>query len=131
NFTDGGVSSDVKAAVAAFEAKGVTKWVIDLRDNPGGRLDVDAISLFVKNGVVVRDRGRGDKTDEWRATGAVLPLIRPIVLLTDNRTGSVAEAFAAALQEYGVAYVVGATSNGCGGVTDAQPPGEGASVSLT
>src|SRR5438105_6921913 len=131
NFTDGGVSSDVKAAVASFEGKGVTKWIIDLRDNPGGRLDVDAISLFVKNGVVVRDRGRGDKTDEWQATGAVLPLIRPIVLLTDNRTGSVAEAFAAALQEYGVAYVVGATSNGCVGFTDIQPLGDGSSLAVT
>jgi C-terminal processing protease CtpA/Prc len=79
----------------------------------------------------VRDRGRGDKVEEWRATGAVLPLIRPIVLLTDNRTGSVAEAFAAALQEYGVAYVVGAKSNGCVGFTDIQPLGDGSSLAVT
>jgi carboxyl-terminal processing protease len=131
NFTDDGVSSDVKAALASFESNAVTKWIIDLRDNPGGRLDVDAISLFVKSGVVVRDRGRGDKTEEWQATGAVLPLIRPIVLLTDNRTGSVAEAFVAALQEYGVAYVVGATSNGCVGFTDIQPLGDGSSLAVT
>ena len=131
NFTDTGVSADVRSAVSGFDAQGVMKWIIDLRDNPGGRLDVDAISLFVKDGIVVRDRGRGDKTEDWRATGAVLSPVRPVVLLTDNRTGSVAEAFASALQEYGVAYVVGAKSNGCVGFTDIQDLGDGSSLAVT
>ena len=61
----------------------------------------------------------------------MLPTIRPTVLLADNRTGSVAEMFAAALQEYGVAYVIGATTNGCVGFTDIQPLGDGSSLAVT
>ena len=131
NFVDGGVAGPLRDALTAFDAQGVTKWIIDIRDNPGGRLDVEAMSLFVRDGVVVRDRGRGDVTEENSASGHVLPVVRPTVLLTDNRTGSVAEAFAAALQEYGAAYVVGAKTNGCVGFTDIEPLGDGSSLAVT
>jgi len=131
SFVDGGVSAPLREALTEFEREGVTKWIVDLRGNPGGRLDTDAISLFVKDGVIVRDRGRGGKTDENRASGNVLPILRPTVLLVNNRTGSVAEMFAAALQEYGVAYVVGETTNGCAGFTDIQPLGDGSSLAVT
>jgi carboxyl-terminal processing protease len=53
------------------------------------------------------------------------------VLLVNNRTGSVAEIFAAALQEYGAAFVMGATTNGCVGFTDVAPLGDGSSLAVT
>lgn len=131
SFVDGGVSAPLRDALTEFEREGVTKWIVDLRGNPGGRLDTEAMSLFVKDGVIVRDRGRGGKTDENRASGNVLPVLRPTVLLVNNGTGSVSEMFAAALQEYGVAYMVGETTNGCAGFTDIQPLGDGSSLAVT
>lgn len=131
NFVDGGIAEPLHAALAAFDAQGVTSWIIDLRGDPGGRLDPDAISLFVKQGVIVRDRGRDGLVEEEHASGATLPVVRPTVLLTNNRTGSVAEVFAAALQEYHQAYVVGGTTNGCVGYTDIQPLGDGSSLAVT
>lgn len=131
NFVDSGVSAPLKDALLAFDAQGVTAWIIDLRGNPGGRLDSEAISLFVREGAVVRDRGRGGLLEEVLADGKVLPIIRPTVLLANNRTGSVAEVFAAALQEYGVAYVIGANTNGCVGFTDIREFGDGSSMAVT
>ncbi len=130
-FIAGGVAGPLRDALTGFESQGVAKWIIDVRGNPGGFLDNDAASLFIKDGVIVRRRGRDGATGEDKASGKVLPVIRPTVLLTDNRTGSVAEMFAAALQDYGVAYVIGATTNGCAGFTDIQPLGDGSSLAVT
>ena len=130
-FIDGGIAAGLRDALAAFGAQGVTKWIIDIRDNPGGRLDVDAISLFVKDGVIVRDHGRDGKPQDTRADGKALAVLRPTVLLVNHGTGSVAEVFAAALQEYHAAYVIGATTNGCAGYTDLRPLGDGSSLAVT
>ena len=80
---------------------------------------------------MVRDRNREGAVHEDIATGAVLPSLRPTVVLTNNRTGSVAEVFAAALQEYDVATVMGGTSNGCVGYTDVREFGDGSSMAVT
>jgi carboxyl-terminal processing protease len=130
NFVDGGIARDLRAVLEDFERRGMTGWIIDLRGNPGGRLDVDAISLFVKDGPIVLARGRDGAMEENRASGEALTL-PPTVLLTNNQTGSVAEVFAAALHEYGVAYVIGGNTNGCVGYTDVQDFGDGSSLAVT
>ncbi len=131
NFVDGGIAAPLRQTLDAFETQGVTSWIIDLRGNPGGRLDTDAISLFVREGVIVRDRDRAGAVHEDLASGLTLTTLRPTVVLTNNRTGSVAEVFAAALQEYGLAYVVGANTNGCVGYTDVRELGDGSSLAVT
>lgn len=131
NFVDGGIARELRPALAALDARGATSYIIDIRGNPGGRLDTPAASLFVKAGVVVRDQGRDGKLEEESATGDALLSLPPIVLLTNNRTGSVAEIFAAALQEHGAAYLIGGTTNGCAGFTDVQPLGDGSSLAVT
>ncbi len=138
NFIDGGIADALRTTLAAVDAQGATSRIIDVRGNPGGRLDTPAISLFVKDGVVVRDRGRDGQVEEETATGGLLPTSAasapaqlPTVLLVNNRTGSVAEIFASALQEYHAAYVIGATTNGCVGFTDVAPLGDGSSLAVT
>lgn len=131
NFIDGGIVGELRKAIEQFEAQGAPGWIIDLRGNPGGRLDPEAISLFVKSGVIVRDRNRAGELHEEQALGGALPALRPSVLLTNDRTGSVAEVFAAALQEYEAAYVIGQTTNGCVGYTDIREFGDGSSMAVT
>ena len=84
-----------------------------------------------QSGVIVRDHGRTGQPEENVATGNVLPELRPTVLLTNNGTGSVAEIFAAALQEYHKAYIIGTKTNGCVGFTDVSPLGDGSSLAVT
>jgi carboxyl-terminal processing protease len=131
NFVDSGVHQDLRAVLEDFERRGITGWIIDLRGNPGGRLDPEAISLFIKDGPVAKARGRDGQVEEFRADGNMLPSLRPTVLLTNNQTGSVAEVFTAALHEYGLAYVIGANTNGCVGYTDVRYFGDGSSLAVT
>jgi carboxyl-terminal processing protease len=131
NFVSDGISQDLRRTLDGFEQQGLSSWIIDMRGNPGGRLDIEAISLFVKAGVIVRDQNRAGELHEDAATGNALATLRPMVLLTNNRTGSVAEVFAAALDEYDVAYVIGENTNGCVGYTDVQELGDGTSLAVT
>jgi carboxyl-terminal processing protease len=131
NFVDDGIAAELRRTIDDFEIQGATAWVLDIRGNPGGRLDVGAISLFVPSGVIVRDQDRAGEIHEEMASGLALQTIRPMVLLTNNRTGSVAEVFAAALKEYGIAYVIGENTNGCAGYTTIEELGDGSSLAVT
>lgn len=131
NFVDGGIVEPLRETLEGFATQGARGWIIDIRGNPGGRLDPDASSLFVKDGIIVRDRGRDGLLEEERASGKALAAVPPVVLLTNNRTGSVAEVFAASLQEYGIAYVIGATTNGCVGFTDLREFADGSALAVT
>jgi carboxyl-terminal processing protease len=131
NFVDTGVREPLAEALRGFEAQGARAWIIDIRENPGGRHDPGAMGLFIKEGVVARDRDRAGAVHDDVAIGDALEVVRPTVVLADNRTGSVAEVFAAALQEYGVAHVIGTTTNGCVGYTNILPLGDGSSLAVT
>jgi C-terminal processing protease CtpA/Prc len=84
-----------------------------------------------KDTVLVKDQNRAAELNQFVADGNVLAAVRPTVILTNNRTGSVAEVFVAALKEHGIAYVVGGNTNGCAGYTNIQPLGDGSSLAVT
>lgn len=130
-FVLGGVSEEVDEELRAFERAGVRGWIIDIRDNPGGFLDVPSISRFVREGVVARSVRRGGEETTAEADGSFFEPGRPIALLLNGGTGSVAEVFAAALQDYDVAYLMGTTSRGCAGYTAIEGLPDGSSVGVT
>ncbi len=109
-----GVASEVEEAVADLEARGVTSLVLDLRGNAGGSLRemVDTASLFLRGGTVV-EVVSGDGSSRRLAADAGKQVAEgPLAVLVSNETGSVAEAFAAALQEHRRAVVVGQVTAG-------------------
>ena len=132
NFPDGGVSVKLRETLEGFEALGVPSWIIDMRGNGGGQMDVPSMSLFVpQDAVLVKDKNRTGEINQFTAIEGMLEAVRPTVIVTNNRTGSVAEVFVAALKEHGVAYVVGGNTNGCAGYTNIQPLGDGSSLAVT
>ena len=109
-----GVASEVEEAVADLEARGFTSLVLDLRGNAGGSLRemVDTASLFLRGGTVV-EVVSGDGSSRRLAADAGKQVTEgPLAVLVSNETGSVAEAFAAALQEHRRAVVVGQVTAG-------------------
>lgn len=97
--------------------------IIDLRNNPGGYLGVavDLASYFLpKDALVVSDRAGADsKTTEYRSVGHdTLEKLtgRRIVVLVNKHSASASEILAGALQDHGIAKVVGETSFGKGSV---------------
>lgn len=109
---DNDVSSeqDVKNALQELEKKGkLLGLVLDLRDNRGGFLlqAVKVAGLFIKSGVIVAAKYSDGTLRYFRDTDPTVSYKGPLVVLTSKQTASAAEIVAQALQDYGVAVVVG------------------------
>lgn len=109
---DNGVSSsiDVRNAIADLKRKGNLKGLIlDLRDNSGGFLTqaIQIAGLFITNGIVVISKYSNGTEHFYRDMDNQTAYKGPLIILTSKATASAAEIVAQALQDYGVALVVG------------------------
>ena len=112
-------------AIGKLEKDGATALILDLRDNPGGLVDaaVEVVSRFVPKGtLVVATEGRkaGAKRQEYLSREAALRVRWPTVVLVNGNTASAAEIVAGALQDLGLAVIVGETTFGKGSVQTVQ-----------
>lgn len=92
--------------------------VLDLRNNPGGVLDqaVDLSRLFIKNGVIVTQKGRTKAENiEYKAKNAPYADV-PIVVLVNGGSASASEIVAGALQDHKRAVLLGEQTFGKGSV---------------
>lgn len=107
-----GVTSDKDVAdgIRKLQKIGNIKGIIlDLRGNTGGFLTqaVKVAGLFITNGVVVISKYSNGEEHFYRDTDGKTLYDGPLVVLTSKTTASAAEIVAQALQDYGVALVVG------------------------
>jgi carboxyl-terminal processing protease len=128
-------TSDLTAAVEQLKAQGMTRLILDLRDNPGGLLDqgISVSDLFLKrNAAISETRSRDPReTRTFRAmNGEQYPDI-PIAVLVNRSSASAAEIVAGALQDNDRALVVGETSFGKGSVQTLHPLSGGNYLKLT
>jgi carboxyl-terminal processing protease len=89
--------------------------VLDLRDNPGGLLDVavDIGSRFISSGPVVYTRERNGSERPLEADhDRFMNLKIPVVVIINKYSASAAEILTGALKDKGLATVVGETSFG-------------------
>jgi len=124
--------ADIAAQVGPDKLKG---YVIDLRNDPGGRLD-DAVSVadgFLESGEIVAIRGRGtDDTRHIRATPGDIAKGKPLIVLINAGSAAAAEVIAGALQDGRRATLVGTRSFGQGTVGTLIPlGGENGAIHLT
>jgi carboxyl-terminal processing protease len=95
--------------------------IIDLRNNPGGYLDVavDVASKWIDTGdVIVSEKGLNNLHEEFKSNGEhPLGKIKTIVLVNKG-SASASEIVAGALQDYKKATIVGEQSFGKGSVQD-------------
>ncbi len=109
---DDGISSveDVREALIELQQEHNLKGVIlDLRDNRGGFLmqAVKVAGLFISNGMVVVSKYSDGRMKYFRDIDGYTYFDGPIVILTSKASASAAEIVAQALQDYGVAVIVG------------------------
>ncbi len=107
------LTKDTRKLLDRLIKENINGLVIDLRGNGGGSLE-EAISmtgLFIKRGPVVQAKDwRGDI--DFRRSPAAEPVYNgPLVVVTDKTSASASEIFAAALQDYGRAVIVGDESS--------------------
>jgi carboxyl-terminal processing protease len=101
--------------------------IIDLRDNEGGSLDevVESADLFLDPGSIVVNRGKEREHMEPVSASKPAVWLRDVVLLVNQGTEGVAEAFAAALRDNGRCVLVGTRSGGRAVETSLYPAGRG------
>src|ERR1700740_2881316 len=100
---------DVLALLKRLKKENITGLVIDLRRNGGGSLE-EAISLtglFLKSGPVVQTKGSNGNIVVSSDPDPNIAYAGPLVVLTSRQSASASEIFAAALQDYGRAVIVG------------------------
>ena len=83
--------------------------ILDLRSNSGGFLSqaVKVAGLFISDGVIVISKYSNGEEKFYRDVDGKTVYDGPLVVLTSKATASAAEIVAQALQDYGVALVVG------------------------
>ncbi|MEI8124534.1 MAG: S41 family peptidase [Parachlamydiaceae bacterium] len=102
--------NDVRDAIKKLDQKGKLRGLIlDLRENSGGFLSqaVKVAGLFITNGVVVVSKYFNGEEHFYRDMDGKLAYDGPLIVLTSKATASAAEIVAQALQDYGVAIIVG------------------------
>lgn len=111
-----------KDAITDLKANGMEGLIIDLRDNPGGLLDavVEMLDYILPEGMIVYTEDKYGYRDEYKGTDADV-LEMPIVVMINENSASASEIFAAAMQDYEAATIVGTTSFGKGIVQSIYP----------
>ncbi|AYJ80824.1 peptidase S41 [Aliarcobacter cryaerophilus ATCC 43158] len=116
------VTNDLEKAIK--ENKDVKGIVLDLRNNPGGLLNqaIGVVDLFVKNGVIVSQKGR-DVTDEekFEASKFGTKTDLPLVVLVNEGSASASEIVSGSLQDHKRAILVGEKTFGKGSVQAVLP----------
>jgi carboxyl-terminal processing protease len=111
----------LRQALEESRAAGARRFVLDLRDNPGGSVDqaVEIAGYFLKPGSVVyiRKDASGER-GEIKAEGGSEVTDAPLTVLVNGGTGSSAEILAGALRDNDRATVIGKKTYGTGTVLD-------------
>lgn len=132
SFSDDSAEEVRKAFEEAKDA-GARRFVFDLRNNPGGRLDqaVEVAGFFLEPGSIayVRKDASGGR-EEIEVEGEPGLTDAPLVVLVNDGSASSSEIVAGALRDNGRATVVGQTTFGTGTVLSEFELDDGSSLLL-
>jgi len=102
-------TTDVLTLLNRLKQENIGGLVMDLRRNGGGSLDeaVKLTGLFIKKGPVVQAKDANGVVHISRDRDPSIAWDGPLIVLTNRLSASASEIFAAALQDYGRAIIVG------------------------
>ncbi|MDR2770936.1 MAG: S41 family peptidase [Clostridiales Family XIII bacterium] len=111
---------------------GATSLILDVRNNPGGLVEtvVNVAEQLMPEGAITYFRHKGNLVAVQRASGKH-PAKMPVVLLINGGSASASEILAGALQDSGVAKLVGTTTYGKGVGQTMFSLADGASLKLS
>ncbi len=128
-------NSDFRTAAVEILASPAQKIVLDLRNNPGGYLEVaqEIAGWFLKKEqvVVIEDFGEGKEKKEYKSRGNASFSEYPIVILTNQGTASASEILAGALRDNRSTLIIGEKSFGKGSIQELEELREGSSLKIT
>ncbi len=106
-------------------------YILDLRDNPGGYLDsaVNMASYWIEHGTIVSEKG--DEQVDHQAKGVAPLKGQHTVVLVNGGSASASEIVSGALQDDGVATIVGEQTFGKGSVQALKELNDGSALKIT
>jgi len=128
-------TTDLDAAIVSLEDQGITKLILDLRNNPGGLLNqaVEVADRFLDSeNLIVYTKGRSEEQNMRFTTRDTIKRFRlPMVVLVNGGSASASEIVAGALQDLGRAVILGTPTFGKGSVQTIIPLSDGSALRLT
>lgn len=114
-----------------LKENGMGKLIIDLRDNPGGSLDVviNIADMLLPEGIITYTEDKFGNREEYKSDSEELGM--PIVVLVNSNSASASEVLTGALKDFGKATVVGTKTFGKGVVQSVISFDDGSGLSIT
>ncbi len=102
-------ATDMAFEIEKLKQEKVEGLVIDLRNNGGGSLEtaIDIAGLFIKDGPIVQVKYREGKSRVRSDKDKKIQWNKPLVILVNELSASASEIFAAAMQDYNRAVIIG------------------------
>jgi len=102
-------ATDMEQEIARLKEEKIEGLLIDLRNNGGGSLKtaIEIAGLFIKDGPVVQVKYRGEKPNVRSDKNSKIQWNGPLVILVNELSASASEIFAAAMQDYNRAVIIG------------------------
>lgn len=118
-----GLTADVRQQLADLKPNEVEAVIVDLRGNGGGILGeaIGLTGLFIDRGPVVQQRDMVGRVKVDFDRDPRTQYDGPLVVMVNRYSASASEIFAAALQDYGRALVIGEQTFGKGTVQNRRP----------
>jgi carboxyl-terminal processing protease len=125
---------DFVESVRKLKEQGMTKLILDLRDNGGGYLTAAtglASQLLPENELIVYTEGKHEPRTDYIATGGGEFESGKLAVLINEHTASASEILAGAVQDLDRGIIIGRRSFGKGLVQEQFPFGDGSALNLT
>lgn len=123
----------VEDAMREFLLQGVDAVVVDLRNNPGGRLQaaIDVAGHFIGEEVVVVEKRKNQNPVNYRSKNPESLSGIPIAVLVNEGSASASEILAGAIQDRDRGTIIGTVTFGKGSVQDVIELDDGSILKLT
>lgn len=107
--------------------------ILDLRNDPGGYLEtaVNVASYFVKDGVILTEKGRDGNSTEYRSTGKGTLKNFKVVVLVNGGSASASEIVTGALKDRLGTKIIGEKTFGKGSVQELIDLSDGSAAKIT
>lgn len=125
---------DMSRAITKMQSQGMDGLVLDLRNNPGGLLNVavNVSKAFLEgNKLIVYTEGRKTDRVDYKSDAKAPFASVPLVVLVNGGSASGSEIVAGALQDHRRALIVGTTTFGKASVQSVIPLSDGSGLRLT
>ena len=128
-------SSGLDKALEELRGKGITKLILDVRNNPGGLLNqaVEVTDRFLnRENLIVYTKGRSDEQNmRFTSHDKVAGVSYPMIVLVNGGSARASEIVAGALQDLDRAVILGTQTFGKGSVQTIIPLSDGSALRLT